>query len=156
MKLRGYIFSRPFLEERVPQHVQNIIIRDYCKKNNYEYLLSATEYAMPNSEIMLRQIVNELDRIDGIIAYSVFQLPQNNVNRSYIIKKILEKKKEIHFACESIYIKNLSDFEEKVLLSKDKELMEKMKNNLKRKSDLFLKSENIMYYMYLCITNLYQ
>ena len=79
------------MEERVPQHVQNIIIRDYCKKNNYEYLLSATEYAMPNSEIMLRQIVNELDRIDGIIAYSVFQLPQNNVNRSYIIKKILEK-----------------------------------------------------------------
>ena len=51
---------------------------------------------------------------------------------------------------------NLSDFEEKVLLSKDKELMEKMKNNLKRKSDIFLKSENIMYYMYLCITNLYQ
>lgn len=56
-----------------------------------------------------------------------------------------------------ISIKNdLSDFEEKVLLSKDKKLMEKMKNNLKRKSDIFFKSENIMYYMYLCITNLYQ
>ena len=56
-----------------------------------------------------------------------------------------------------ISIKNdLSDFEEKVFLSKDEKLMEKMKNNLKRKSNLFLKSENIMYYMYLCITNLYQ
>jgi hypothetical protein len=56
-----------------------------------------------------------------------------------------------------ISIKNdLSDFEEKVLLSKVEKLMEKMKNNLKRKSDIFFKSENIMYYMYLCITNLYQ
>ena len=120
MKLRGYIFSRPFLEERVPQHVQNIIIRDYCKRNNFEYLLSATEYAMPNSEIMLRQIVNELDRIDGIIAYSIFQLPQNNVNRSYIIKKILDKKKEIHFACESMCIKNLLDCKEMEILWKIK------------------------------------
>ncbi len=116
MKLRGYIFSRPFLEERVPQHVQNIIIRDYCKRNNFEYLLSATEYAMPNSEIMLRQIVNELNSVDGIVAYSIFQLPQNNFSRSYIIEEILEKKKEIHFACESMHIKNISDFKEMEIL----------------------------------------
>ena len=31
-KVRGYIFSRPFMGERAPQHVQNIIIRDFCKK----------------------------------------------------------------------------------------------------------------------------
>ena len=116
MKLRGYIFSRPFLEERVPQHVQNIIIRDYCKRNNFEYLLSATEYAMPNSEIMLRQIVDELNGIDGIVAYSIFQLPQNNISRSYIIDKILEKRKEIHFACENMNIKNISNFKEMEIL----------------------------------------
>ena len=116
MKLRGYIFSRPFLEERVPLHVQNIIIRDYCKRNNFEYLLSATEYAMPNSEIMLRQIVDELNGIDGIVAYSIFQLPQNNISRSYIIDKILEKRKEIHFACENMHIKNISDFKEMEIL----------------------------------------
>jgi len=56
-----------------------------------------------------------------------------------------------------VSIKNdLSDFEDKILLSKDKKLMEKMKNNLKNKSNVFFNSENIMYYMYLCITNLYQ
>lgn len=120
MRLRGYIFSRPFLEERVPQHVQNIIIRDYCKRNNFEYLLSATEYAMPNSEIMLRQIVNELDGIDGIVAYSIFQLPQSNISRSYIIHKILEKKKEIHFACENMHIKNFLDCKEMEILWKIK------------------------------------
>ena len=45
-KVRGYIFCRSFMGERAPQHVQNIVIRDYCKKNQLSYLLSATEYAM--------------------------------------------------------------------------------------------------------------
>ena len=31
-KVRGYIFCRSFMGERAPQHVQNIVIRDYCKK----------------------------------------------------------------------------------------------------------------------------
>ena len=71
IKLRGYIFSRPFLEERVPQHVQNIIIRDYCSKNNFHYLLSATEYAMPHSDVMLKHILEQLDEIDGIIVATI-------------------------------------------------------------------------------------
>ena len=71
---------------------------------------------MPNSEIMLRQIVDELNGIDGIVAYSIFQLPQNNISRSYIIDKILEKRKEIHFACENMHIKNISDFKEMEIL----------------------------------------
>ena len=32
--IRGYIFSRPFMGERVPQSVQSLLIRDYCNKNN--------------------------------------------------------------------------------------------------------------------------
>ena len=44
-KKKGYNFSRPFLGERAPQHVQNIIIRNYCEKNNYKFLLSSTEYS---------------------------------------------------------------------------------------------------------------
>ena len=31
-RARGYIFSRSFMGERAPQHVQNIVIRDFCKK----------------------------------------------------------------------------------------------------------------------------
>ena len=30
--LKGYIFSRPFYGERAPQHIQNIVNKDYCKK----------------------------------------------------------------------------------------------------------------------------
>ena len=111
MKLRGYIFSRPFLGERVPQHVQNLVIRDYCKKNQFQFLLSATEYTMPNSDIMLKQVISELDKINGIVAYSLFQLPINHEDRVIIIRSILEQKKEIHFACEDMRIQNNEDFE---------------------------------------------
>ena len=99
---RGYIFSRPFLEERVPQHVQNIVIRDYCSKKNIQYLLSATEYGMENSALILRQLVKDLPSIDGIVAYSIFQMPEDDVERQSIFSNILKCKKEIHFAVEGL------------------------------------------------------
>ena len=100
--LRGYIFSRPFMEERVPQHVQNIVIRDYCSKHDFQYLLSGTEYAMDNSFLMLRQLVKSLPSIDGIVAYSIFQMPEDDDERQCILNNFLLLKKEIHFAVENL------------------------------------------------------
>jgi len=103
-RFRGYIFSRPFMEERVPQHVQNIVIRDYCSKQGIQYLLSATEYTMENSALMLRQLVKDLSSIDGIVAYSIFQMPEDDDERQEIFNRVLSLKKEIHFAVEGLYI----------------------------------------------------
>ena len=103
-RFRGYIFSRPFMEERVPQHVQNIVIRDYCSKKGIHYLLSATEYAMENSALMLRQLVKDLPSTDGIVAYSIFQMPEDDDERQNIFNSILSLKKEIHFAVEGLSI----------------------------------------------------
>ena len=101
-RLRGYIFSRPFMEERVPQHVQNIVIRDYCSQKDIQYLLSATEYAMENSSLMLRQLIKDLPFIDGIVAYSIFQMPEDDDERQSIFNSVLSFKKEIHFAVEGL------------------------------------------------------
>jgi len=101
---RGYIFSRPFMEERVPQHVQNIVIRDYCSKKGIHYLLSVTEYAMENSALILRQLINDLPFIDGIVAYSIFQMPEDDNERHGIFNSILSSKKEIHFAVEGLSV----------------------------------------------------
>ena len=101
---RGYIFSRPFMKERVPQHVQNIVIRDYCSKKGIQYLLSGTEYAMENSTLILRQLVKDLPSIDGIVAYSIFQMPEDDTERQSIFNSILSSKKEIHFAVEGLSI----------------------------------------------------
>ena len=64
LSVRGYIFSRSFLGERVPQHIQNIVIRDFCKKNSLNYNLSLVEYAMKGSYTMFNQIVDEIDNFD--------------------------------------------------------------------------------------------
>ena len=35
-KLKGYVFSRKFNGNLTPQKIQNIILRDYSLKKNYE------------------------------------------------------------------------------------------------------------------------
>jgi sporadic carbohydrate cluster protein (TIGR04323 family) len=107
--VRGYNFSRTFMGERVPQHVQNIVIKDFCQKNDLNFLLSATEYSMKNSFFILNQLVNNLNGIHGIVAYSIFQMPNNNEKRKKIFNIILKKKKNLFFACENLQMSNTED-----------------------------------------------
>ena len=109
--VRGYIFSRPFMGERVPQHVQNIVIRDYCKKKGIQYLLSATEYAMAGSHMILQQVLDELPQLDGIVFYSLFLLPEQKKERDRVCKVILENKKTIYFAVEGLLMSNKIEHE---------------------------------------------
>jgi len=109
---RGYIFSRSFLGERVPQHVQNLVIRNYCQIKSLHYLLSATEYAFEDSFIILKNVMNNLKDIDGIVCYSLFQLPEDKLLRKEIINKIIKNKKSIHFACENLAIINEEDIQQ--------------------------------------------
>ena len=103
-KVRGYIFSREFMGERVPQFVQNLVIRDYCKKNKLTYLLSITEHAMKNSSYNLKKLLTDLKDVDGVILYSLFQLPIEEEDRMKLYKKIFSKKKKIYFALENIQL----------------------------------------------------
>ncbi len=57
--------------ERVPQSVQNLLLRDYCKRKKYDFHLSSVEYCIENSFIHLNNLVNNLKKYDGIIAYSL-------------------------------------------------------------------------------------
>ena len=109
--VRGYIFSRPFMGERVPQHVQNLVIRDYCNKQSLQYLLSATEYAMANSHLVLQQVLEELSILDGIVFYSLFLLPEDKAERDSVIQIILKKEKTIYFAVEGLRMNNKTEHE---------------------------------------------
>ena len=109
MILKGYIFSRPFLGERVPQHIQNIVLQDYCKKNNIDLQLSATEYTYNDSSFILMELLEKIDKYDGIIFYSLLQLPKKIDVRFNLYKKILKKKKYLYFAVENIHLKNEKD-----------------------------------------------
>ena len=109
INLKGYIFSKEFLDERAPQNIQNLVLRDYCKKNNYNFILSSTEYIFAENALVLSSLVNDLKKIDGIILYSIFQLPENQKLRDKIIKKVITKKKQMHFVLESFILKDKSD-----------------------------------------------
>ena len=64
---RGYIFSRRIEENLIPQRVQNLVIRDFSERKNILFKLSATEYKMKNSYIVLKNtiIVTILEHIIG-------------------------------------------------------------------------------------------
>jgi len=109
--LRGYISSRVFMNERCPQHIQNLVLRDYCQKMGYKYLLSGTEYAMNNSYLMLQQVIDEIPNINGIVAYSLFQMPEIQKDRLQIYHNILDKSGEINFVLESLKIEVSSEIE---------------------------------------------
>ena len=57
---------------------------------------------MENSALILRQLINDLPIIDGIVAYSIFQMPEDDTERQSIFNSILSSKKEIHFAVEGL------------------------------------------------------
>ena len=106
---QGYVTSRPFQGQRVPQHVQNLVIRDYCQNRGLRYLLSGTEYAMPGSTLMLQQLLDGLNQIEGIVLYSLFQLPENDQIRQEIYQITLKKKKSLHFAVETLSLQQKQD-----------------------------------------------
>lgn len=103
-RLRGYIFGRPFMGERVPQHVQNIVLRDYARRTNVTLLLAASEYAMEGSHVILGTVIDELPTIDGVLAYSIFQLPEDRDSRRGILERFVDTGKKIHFAVEDAVV----------------------------------------------------
>ena len=106
---QGYVTSRSFQGNRVPQHVQNLVIRDYCQGRGMTYLLSGTEYAIPGSFLIFQQLLDGLEQLDGIILYSLFQLPENKSSRQTIYQQVLEQKKSLHFAVETLVLQEERD-----------------------------------------------
>lgn len=109
---RGYVFSRPISEHRVPQHIQNLVVRNYAQQNGLQFLLSATEYCMLDSHMMLEKVLGELDEIDGVILYSMFMLPANPDKRQAVFNKFAAHNAELHAAVEGLVVRSSADVEE--------------------------------------------
>ena len=106
---RGYIASRAVRGTVQPQHVQNLVVRDYAQRNRLSYLLSATEYAMPGCYMVLESVLNELAHVEGVICYSLFMLPQRPERRREIYRRVFEAGCSLHGALEGMAIKGRSD-----------------------------------------------
>ena len=106
---RGYIFSRKIEGNFIPQRVQNLVIKDFAARKNLFFKLSATEYKMENCFLMLNSTLKSLKSIEGIIFYSLFMLPENNLDRNKIMKIFIKKKKKLFFALEEISLSTNND-----------------------------------------------
>jgi sporadic carbohydrate cluster protein (TIGR04323 family) len=108
---RGYIGARPLNGGRTPQHVQNIVIRDYARRKNLQFLLSAVEHIMPGSYMILEDLLDELPRLDGIIFYSIFMLPPDERRRREVYDRLLREGCNLHAAVEEIAIASNDDIQ---------------------------------------------
>lgn len=108
---RGYVSSRPIRGRSHPQRVQNLVIRDYAKRKGLSYLLSSTEFTMPGCYMMLEDVLNELPKLEGVIIFSSFMLPQRKERRFRIYERILTNKCALHSALEEIVLNAEADIE---------------------------------------------
>lgn len=106
---RGYIASRPVRGQDWPQHVQNLVIRDYAQRNGLHYLLSATEYAMDGCYMNLETVLGELDHIEGIVCFSLFMLPKRAERRRALYDRIFAASADLHGALENMAIRTEAD-----------------------------------------------
>lgn len=106
---RGYVFSRSIDDHRVPQHIQNLVIRDYAARHRLHYLLSATEYAMPGCYLVLEQVLADLPALDGVILYSMFMLPAAASERAEVYRRVLAGGSSLHAAVEGFVLASEAD-----------------------------------------------
>jgi len=108
---RGYVFSRSVDSHRVPQHIQNLVIRDYAARRKLHYLLSATEYAMADSYLVLEQVLADLASVDGVILYTMFMLPSAPERRGLLYRRLLDANCSLHAAVEGFVLETEGDIE---------------------------------------------
>ena len=110
MKAKGYISSRSLNNGlNYDQSIQNLVIRNFCERNNYFFLLSSTEYIMKDCYKMLNQVIHDYNDYDCIVFFSYQQLPElEKIKKDF--SNLLKKKKFFCFAYENIKIKSIFEF----------------------------------------------
>ena len=128
---RGYIFSRCINKNFIPQRVQNLVIRDFAYRKKIFFKLSLTEYNMKNCYIMLNTFLKDINKIDGIIFYSIEMLPTDKKEALKLIDLFLKKKKSLYFALEELKVSSKKD------LMRIKEILMIKKNHMKKKDVIY-------------------
>jgi sporadic carbohydrate cluster protein (TIGR04323 family) len=109
---RGYVSSRPINGNTIPQSLQNLKIRDYALSKNVDFKLSITEYRMKKTYYALNSLKKEINKLEGVIFFSIYQLPDEKLKRSKFLNYFIKKKKKLFFALEDVVVKTIKEIEE--------------------------------------------
>lgn len=97
----GYNFTSPIDGHFIPQRLQNLCIRDYAQGNNLNLTFSVAEYFDHERGLMLFAQLDHLNRIGGLIFFSMMMLPRAPSRRRELFRKFEESGKQLHFALEN-------------------------------------------------------
>ena len=111
---RGYIASGEFDGHRIPQHIQNQIVKSYCDANHLKFVLSRAEYWINGStDCQLWAALKE--GFKHIIFYSIWQLPERDAVRNKVYEYCIKNQITLHFAtermCSTANHETFADFE---------------------------------------------
>ena len=100
---RGYIASGEFNGNRMPQHLQNQIVKSYCDANGLEFVLSRAEYWINGgTQCQLWAALNE--GFKNIVFFSLWQLPNSNKDRDKVYQFCAHNHIILHFATERMHV----------------------------------------------------
>jgi sporadic carbohydrate cluster protein (TIGR04323 family) len=106
---RGYIASRAVNGVAYPHRVQNLVIRDYCRRKGLQLRLAATEVAVPGSHMTLNDVLARMGGVQGIVLFSQFLLPPLRDERQRVYERVLATGGEIHAALEDAVLRSATD-----------------------------------------------
>jgi len=126
-KFRGYISSRKIDGNFIPQKLQNLAIRDFANSNGINFQLSGTEWIIKKSFLMIRSIVSESSKINGILFFSTSQISEDLYLFEKIILNLIKKKKIVIFVLENEIIRNKKELNSLITNLKIKKSIKKTK-----------------------------
>jgi sporadic carbohydrate cluster protein (TIGR04323 family) len=66
---------------------------------------------MEDSYMILESVLDDLANIDGIVFYSLYQLPTQPEKRRLVYSRVLDAQKSLHFAVEGMSISNIDEID---------------------------------------------
>lgn len=107
--ISGYINLRPFNGSTLSSTLQNVVMRDFCIKNGFNFNISPSEFIFNNSYTQLNSLLNSKS-ILGVVMCSIFMLPKNIEERLILYKLANKNKKKMYFVFEKISVLKPIDF----------------------------------------------
>jgi sporadic carbohydrate cluster protein (TIGR04323 family) len=107
----GYVTSRGFGGYRIPVPVQSLVLRDYCQRHKFVYVLPSNENIFPHSYMVLEGLIDALSKYEGVVMCSMHMLPEKPSRRREICSQIINQGAVLHLALEERAIRTNDDID---------------------------------------------
>ena len=104
-ELQGYVTSRSFGGYCLPVPMQNLLLRNYCEQNNFNYKLPLVETTLANNYMYLNETINKCSDFDHIGMCSIYMFPRDNAKYKLLKKEIDKRSLNFHFIFENTMIR---------------------------------------------------